>query len=255
MSSAQIFTYLPKGIAYGLEVDSSDVIMHSLEPYDTSASLGYITTLALAYVPHNVVRDLDLMIHVPVSRLYKNPSVPVSTIMININPAIPIRVGEGIDGLGSSTSPTGEDSSTSAPGDGNSNGKGGGGIFDTNHEDNQSPASKGMTAGIATGAIVAAAAYGAAMFFVARRYKRRKLSHRRSRSLMNPAEMMQASGSPALGGGIFMSGGRQSTGSGSGSGPVSSNDRNSRNSGRTGNSARTAQISGPMMAGNSLGWN
>ncbi|KFZ10186.1 hypothetical protein V502_08275 [Pseudogymnoascus sp. VKM F-4520 (FW-2644)] len=252
MSSAQIFTYLPKGIAYGLEIQESDVIMHSLQPYDTSRSLNYITTLALAYIPTNVVSNLGIMIHVPVSRLYKNPSEPVDVIMSSINPSIPITVGSGLDGSDPSVPASGA-GSTATPG-GKDSGNGNGGIFDTN-ENNQTPGAKGMTAGIATGAVVAAAAYGAAMFFIARRYKRRKLSHRRARSLMNPAEMTEASGSAALPGGVFMSGGRQSTGSGE-SGSASSGDRQSRGSGRSaGNSARTAQISGPMMAENSLGWN
>jgi hypothetical protein len=252
MSSAQIFTYLPKGIAYGLEIKESDVIMHSLQPYDTSRTLNYITTLALAYIPTKVVSNLGIMIHVPVSRLYKNPSEPVDVIMSSINPSIPITVGSGLDGSGPAA-PVGGDGSSPTPGGGKDGSKGNG-IFDSN-ADNQTPGAKGMTAGIATGAVVAAAAYGAAMFFIARRYKKRKLSHRRARSLMNPAEMMEARGSPALPGGVYMSGGRQSTGSGE-SGSGSSEDRHSRGSGRSaGNSARTAQISGPMMAENSLGWN
>jgi hypothetical protein len=246
MSSAQIFTYLPKGIAYGLEIQESDVIMHSLQPYDTSRSLGFITTLALAYIPTKVVSNLDIMIHVPVSRLYKNPSEPVAVIMSSINPSIPITVGSGLDGS-DPTVPAGGAGSSATP-SGKDSGSGSGGIFDTN-ENNQTPGAKGMTAGIATGAVVAAAAYGAAMFFIARRYKRRKLSHRRTRSLMNPGEMVAATGgSPALPGGAYMSGGRQSTGSGE--------TDSSGGSGRSaGNSARTAQISGPMMAENSLGWN
>ncbi|OBT50733.1 hypothetical protein VE04_09661 [Pseudogymnoascus sp. 24MN13] len=253
MSSAQIFSYLPKGIAYGLEIKESDVIMHSLQPYDTSRSLGYITTLALAYIPTKVVSNLGIMIHVPVSRLYKNPSEPVAVIMSSINPSIPITVGSGLDGSDPSV-PAGGAGSSPTPG-GNDSGTENGGIFDTN-QNNQTPGAKGMTAGIATGAVVAAAAYGAAMFFIARRYKRRKLSHRRTRSLMNPGEMMEATGgSPALPGGVYMSGGRQSTGSGESSSDASA-DRHSRGSGRSaGNSARTAQISGPMMAENSLGWN
>ncbi|OBT65858.1 hypothetical protein VE03_05492 [Pseudogymnoascus sp. 23342-1-I1] len=254
MSSAQIFTYLPKGIAYGLEIPETDVIMHSLQPYDTSRSLNYITTLALAYIPTKVVSNLGIMIHVPVSRLYKNPSEPVAVIMSSINPSIPITVGSGLDGTDPAATTGGDGSSPTSGGKDSTSGNGG--LFDSNTQDNQSASAKGMTAGIATGAVAAAAAYGAAMFFIARRYKKRKLSHRRARSLMNPGEMMEATGgSPALPGGAYMSGGRQSTGSGE-SGSGASGDRQSRGSGRSaGNSARTAQISGPMMAENSLGWN
>lgn len=241
MSSAQIFMYLPQGIAYGLNLKEEQVIMHSLQPYDTSVSLGYITTLALAFIPTSMVAKLAMAVHTPVSPLYSNPALPVFTIMSHINPAIPIQVGGGLDGVApTNTVIGGAPSSTPATVDG--------GVFNTDAQ-NQSSGKSSMTAGIATGAVAAAAAYGAAMFFIARRYKKRKLAHRRTRSVMNPAEMMQANGSPALMGGAFMSGGRQTPG-------PESNDRNSRGSGRSnGNSAKTAQISAPMMAENSLGWN
>ena len=86
------------------------------------------------------------------------------------------------------------------------------------------------------------------MFFIARRYKRRKLAHRRTRSVMTGPEMSQYAASPALMGGAMMSGGRMTPGTGSG-------DRYSRGSGGSNPSARTAKISGPMSAENSLGWN
>lgn len=248
MSSAQIFMYLPKGIAYGLGLNENQVIMHSLIPYDTTTSLGYITTLALAYIPSGMVSKLSMTVHTPLSPLYQNPNVPVSTIMSHINPAIPVQFGGGLDGAEPANTGSGGTPSPSA-------GVGDGGVFKTESQD-QTSSARGMTAGIATGAVVAAAAYGAGMFFIARRYKKRRLAHRRQRSVMNPAEMAQAGG-PALTGGAMMSGGRQPGGSGPGLGAgVGANDRHSRGSGKSnGNSARTAQISAPMMAENSLGWN
>jgi hypothetical protein len=247
MSSAQIFQFLPEGIADGLGLSRDAVVMHSLIPYDTSSTLGFITTLALAYVPSAMVPKLAVAIHTPVSPLYQNKDGSIFTIMSYINPAIPLTPGSTLaggsaTGSGGATDPTASTSS-------NENG----GVFNTDSQ-NASPTAKATTAGIAIGAAGAAVAYGAAMFLIARRYKRRKLQHRRSRSMLDPSEMTQA-GSPALTGGAIMSGGRQTPATVSG-GTSGTGDRHSRGSGKSnGNSARTAQISAPMMAENSLGWN
>jgi hypothetical protein len=215
--------------------------MHSLVPYDTSASLGYITTLAYAYIPTNLVDTLQLAVRTPLSAIYNTDDSSVNTLTGYINPAISILSGSTLSSTGSTASGTGSSSSAT------SSSANDGGIFSTSQQ-NTSTAVKGTTAGIAVGAVGAAAAYGAAMFFIARRYKKKKQGHRRASSLQNPAEMYQA-GSPALTGGAFMSGGRQTPG-------LTPDDRNSRGSGRSaGNSARTQQISAPMMAENSLGWN
>jgi hypothetical protein len=181
---------------------------------------------------------LALEIHLPQSALYTDPDSSVSTLMNYLNVAVPLTPGST---LGNSATGTGSGAaSTSSTASGNNNA-----VFNTPNQ-NTSPKTSGTAAGFAAGGIGVAAAYGAAMFLIARRYKKRRLSHRRSSSVLNPSEMRQ-SGSPALlgGAGAFMSGGRTTPG----------HDRNSRGSGRTGNSARTQQISAPMMAENSLGWN
>jgi hypothetical protein len=242
LSSAQIFQYLPQGIADGLGLRGDQIVMSSLIPLDTTQALGYVTTIALAYMPTNMVSTLALDLHIPASAIYNNPDVSVNTLMNYINSAIPLTPGSTLSG--SAVTGTGSGTQATSTSNGNS------GVFNTVAQ-NTTPSAKATAAGAAVGAIGAAAAYGAAMFFIARRYKKRKQSHRRSSSLMNPSEMRQ-SGSPALLGGAnaFMSGGRTST-PGTGG-----NDRNSRGSGRSnGNSARTQQISAPMMAENSLGWN
>lgn len=156
-----------------------------------------------------------------------------------INVAVPLTPGDTLANSATNTG-SGAAATSSAASGGNNNA-----VFN-NVNQNTSPKTTGTTVGIVTAGVGVAAAYGAAMFLIARRYKKRRLSHRRSSSVLNPAEMRQ-SGSPALlgGAGAFMSGGRTTPG----------HDRNSRGSGRTGNSARTQQISAPMMAENSLGWN
>jgi hypothetical protein len=243
MSAAQIFSYTPIGLYQGLNLQEHQVIMHSLLPLDTSSEVGYVTTLAMAYIPEGMLNTLALDLHTPFSGIYTNPDPSVAELMGYLIPAIPLQPGATLQsgaatGTGVGSSPTG-----------NTNGNSG--VFNTESQ-NTTPAVRSTTAGIAVGCVGAAAAYGAAMFFIARRYKRKKQSHRRSSSIMSHSEMRQ-SGSPALlgGGNAFMAGGRTSPG-----GTTPSHDRNSRGSGRSaGNSARTQQISAPMMAENSLGWN
>jgi hypothetical protein len=240
VSSAQIYEWLPRGVAHGLGIKESDVVIQSLVPLDTTERLGYVTTIAMGYIPGSLFNTLNLDLHIPTSALYQNPDESVNTLMNYIDPSIPLTPGLGLpgsDSTGTGAAPTTEPNT---------------GILDTAPQQKQTNSAMKSTAGIATGVVGAAAAYGAAMFFIARRYKKRRQSHRRSSSTFGGPEMIQA-GSPALVGGSpvnpFMSGGRDSP---SDSGP----DRSSRGSGSSGsNSARTQQISGPMMAENSLGWN
>jgi len=238
MSSAQIFEYLPNGVADGLNVTRDQVTIKSLSPLDTTSQLGFITTIARAYIPESSFRKLQASIHLPNTALYNNDDERIQTLMGYINPSIPLQPGGTLGGSGDvgSGSPTNEDGSDKEEDPFNG------------EQATSSGKVNGTTAGFVVAGVGGAVAYGAAMFLIARRYKKRRQSHRRSQSLTNPSEMMQ-SGSPSFmgGAGAFMSGGRVS--------PGGTNDRNSRGSGRTGNSARTAQISAPMMAENSLGWN
>jgi hypothetical protein len=242
LSSAQIFQYLPLGVADGLGLRGDEIVMHSLAPLDTTLELGYVTTLAMAYMPSNMVSTLGLDLHVPAAAIYCNNDPSVNTLMNYIDPAIPLTPGSTLSG----SAATGTGSGSQATSTSNS---GNNGVFNTNDQNTSSSVTT-TTAGVAVGAVCGAAAYGAAMFFIARRYKKRKQAHRRSSSLISPSEMRQSSSPPLLSGAnAYMSGGRTTPGTGG-------NDRNSRGSGRSnGNSARTQQISAPMMAENSLGWN
>jgi len=241
LSAAQIFQYLRTGLQQGLSLEEDQVLMQSLLPLDTSAALGYVTTVAWVQVPENLVDTLGLDLHAPNSALYTNVDPSVYQLMNYINPAIPLVPGTSLSGSGASGTGSGSGPTSSAGGNS--------GVFNTEAQ-NTSTGVTGTHVGIAVGCMGAAAAYGAAMFFIARRYKRKKQSHRRSSSIMSHSEMRQ-SGSPALitGGNAFMVGGRTSYGG-------TNNNRNSGGSGGSaGNSARTQQISAPMMAENSLGWN
>src|ERR1700742_3643267 len=51
ITQQQIFDYLPLGVANGLNISISKVVMQYLQPYNTLDDLRYITTLAMAYIP------------------------------------------------------------------------------------------------------------------------------------------------------------------------------------------------------------
>jgi hypothetical protein len=246
-AAAQIFTLLPQALsqAAGFDIDMSQV--KKLVPMDTQNSLGYITTCAHVSYPVSMVETLSMNIKLANSPLYNNDNQLIYNLTMQINPAISIIVGQGLDGAGGAGGGNGGDS----PG-GNSNSDPFGTSGD-NGSDSQSSTQRGTTAGIVSGAVAVAAAYGVVMFVVARRYKRKKQSHRRASSISNPSEMSEAGrGSPALMGGALLS--RDFTSS---YGAVPAGGRNSHGSGQSGmgNSGRTQFISAPVAAGNSLGWN
>lgn len=234
-SASQIFAYLPQGIAYGLGISHDKVQMNALMPYDTSKSLQFITTLAQAYVPSELVDQLALDLHTPTSGVYSNPDDMIRTLMGMINPTIPILPGASMDGDGASSAYNpgatgGPSSSEGAPIGGDTG---------------ESKTVRGSSVGIGVGAVCGAAAYAAAMVFVARRYKRKRLGHQRASSVPTAGEMSEAGNGGV--GAFFMSGGRGSSAAGSGS----------RDSGHSSNgrSVREQGISAPVMSENSLGWN
>ncbi|KAK2013087.1 hypothetical protein LZ32DRAFT_530933, partial [Colletotrichum eremochloae] len=243
-AAAQIFTFLPQALADAAGLDINQIQMTKLVPYDTSQTLGYITTLAKFWYPRSMVDTLRMDIRIPNSAIYNNENPLIYNLTQNINPAIEIIPGMEDDG-GS----TGDNGSPSSSTPNNSNDPFGG----DDDSSKQSPIQKGTAAAIGIGAVGVAAAYGAAMFIIARRYKQKKQAHRRASSLASSEMRYTGAGSPPMMGGALMSrdfsnyggvaGGRESHGSG--------------RTGRSGmgNSARTAVISAPVAAENSLGWN
>ena len=193
--------------------------MYNLQPYDTSKSMGFITTLALLYIPTEMLNQLAVDLHTPNSGIYNNPDPTTATLMSFVNPAIPLIAGQPLDGTASGNSAA----ATTTVGAG-----GGGAPFGGDSGNSESVKSSSVAIGTAASAGVVL--YGAAMALVARRYRKKRASHSRSSSLTgsDPAWMTGAGGFS-----------RNSHGSGS----------------SQGRSIRTQQISAPMMAENSLGWN
>ncbi|KAF8253068.1 hypothetical protein K440DRAFT_680967 [Wilcoxina mikolae CBS 423.85] len=244
ISVAQIFEYVPKGLNFGLSINSAT--MHSLQPYDTRANKGYITTLALAFIPKNLFDELDLQRRTPGSRLLNNPSKPVHDIMALLDPSIPLRASldeQSGDGNGKltndGTSWSGSGSNSFSPDSGTSGGS---------PIDNKSGPISTKSLGIGAGVCVGALAYGGAMFFVARRYRQRRNKHNRANSMSRsispgniPGPMM---GANPVAAGAMMHGAR---------GTYGTVDRASKGSG--GKASARGAISAPLMAANSLGWN
>lgn len=221
--------------------------MYNIRPYDTIARLGYITSQAMVWYPTEGISKLADDIGYPTTPLYNHKDPLVRNLTSQINPAIGIMPGSVLGGVAGSDGSSGADPTDSGPTNNDP--------FDTQGPGEQTTsAQQGMTAGIAVGAASVAGAYGAAMFIIARRYKRKKQRHQRSSSITSPSEMRQT-GSPALMGGALLS--RDFTSNPAGYGGVTGNTRDSQGSGRSGmnSSARTANISAPVAAENSLGWN
>jgi hypothetical protein len=259
---SQIFAFLPQGIAYGLSIDPKDVKMNALMPYDTTNELGYMTTLAQAYIPSDLVDQLQLDLHTPVSNLYGNPTGSIRTLMSMVNPSFSVQPGASLDGSAASEHNPAATTSASA-GDGAPIGG----------DSGSSQPIRGTSVGIGVGACAGAALYAAAMVYVARRYKKKRARHARTPSVpASQPEMSQRgsnlTGSGGMGGGYFMSGANgQNTGPGRASAAVTASSaghsngsggtRGSRNSDHSSNgrSVREQGISAPVMSENSLGWN
>ena len=238
-SQQQIFKFLPLGISYGLNIEVNNVTMQTLRAWDTTQDLHYITTLAIAWIPSGLVETLGLLVQTQTSRFYNNPDSSTNTLLSMINNALPIAADNSTDGMDPSygAMPT----STSSV------------------KDNGAPIGPGVgvtapvkpsAIGIGVGITCGAAVYGAAMFFVARRYKKRRQSHLRSPSMYS-SPVMSHIGPDAGAGTALMSGGIDRSIS-----PYHDEDgrAGSRGSGRSGSTGRQ-QISAPVMAENSLGWN
>lgn len=238
-SQEQIFTLLPQGISYDIGVPQADVVIARLQASNFTVHQGFYTTLAMAYVPADLVDRLKLDLLTPASKLYRNPAPSTNMLMSMINPTFPILANENPAGYsGTSGNNDGGASSTSTVLDGAPLGP----------QPGNTSSVKGPSVGIAVGVVTGAAVYGAAMFFVAMRYRKKRQGHQRSRSLIDTADMVHSSGGGASA--ALMSGGR---GDGWRSVTPGFDGRDSRNSGRSGSTR--AQISAPVMAENSLGWN
>jgi hypothetical protein len=235
----QIFKFLPKAIADGLNITQAEVHNIGLKPLDTTAFSGFITTLALFTIPSDLQGKLAAQLRNPADPFWHNQDQTVNDLTNLINTACPLPAGKL---PGDSSSPN---QAAGGPAATNSGGAGDGGAL--GGDINASRPVNASAAGIATGAIVGAIAYGAAMFFVARRYRNKRAAHQRSSSVPSTGSRMTYGSIPG-GAAAWMHGARN--------GRITPGSLGSRGSDISqGRSVRTQQISAPVMAENSLGWN
>jgi hypothetical protein len=224
LSSSQIFNYTPQAIEFALPklLPKEFPVMFALEPYYNWQATGYNATLAIFYFPRDKVDALRALKINPLSALYNQESESIQSLMSMVDSTIPLEFsGNYPSGKSDSTDGHGDGGSTDNSDGGNNNGDGSAG----------SSKAKASSVGIGVGVVAGAAAYGAGMFWVARRYRKRKQLHQRSSSTV---EQMSQGGSAA--GSMFAAGGRAPSHGSRGT-------------------ARSQMISAPVMAENSLGWN
>jgi hypothetical protein len=239
--SRQIFNYLPMAISDGLNISKSDVVNFGLKPMDTLRDQGFITTTALFTIPKDLQTKLAAQLRTPGDAFWHNENATVNSLTSLINTACPLPAGGASTAPDSTNDPAA--TSTDGPGDGGALG----GSIGANHKVNSTSAI------VASSAIVGAIAYGAAMFFVARRYRNKRMAHKRASSVPSTSRMTY--GSIPGGAAAWMHGARNGRMT-PGSRGSTTNTRGSRTSSSSqGRSIRTAQISAPVMAENSLGWN
>jgi hypothetical protein len=234
----QIFHYLPKAVSDALNISQSEVRNIGLKPLDTTAYQGFITTLALFTIPKDLQGTLAAQLRNPADAFWHNKDQTVNDLTNLINTACPLPAGKL---PGDNSSPNQAVNPAAATSGGAADGGALGGDIGASRPVN------GSAAGIATGAIVGAIAYGAAMFFVARRYRNKRAAHQRSSSVPSTGTR-NTYGSIPGGAAAWMHGARN--------GRITPGSRGSHGSSSSqGRSVRTQQISAPVMAENSLGWN
>jgi len=240
-SSAQIFEYIPKGLNFGLDIQVAKA--YSLKPFDARSTSGYIATLVLAYIPKDKFDKLDQDRLLPTSDFNNNPVPHIKMLLDLLDPSIPLLASE-------------EDLNGNA---GNAGGPGSKDINSDTGTDNggaigrQAGNSNRNLVSVVGGSMAAAIVYAGAMFFVARRYRRRRAAARHNR-----ADSISRSSSPGSDPtGALMSSRADApafmTGAGGYGATTLANKRGSDSSGGRA-SAKTANISGPVMNQNTLGW-
>jgi hypothetical protein len=233
----QIFHYLPLAIADGLNISSTEVKNFGLKPLNTMEYQGFITTLAMFTIPEDLQTTLAAQLRNPADAFWHNKNSTVNDLTALINTACPLPAGK-LPGDNSPADAAAEPGATSTGGSGDGGAMGG--------DIGASRTVNKTSAIVASSAIVGAIAYGAAMFFVARRYRNKRMAHQRSSSVPSTSRMTY--GSIPGGAAAWMHGARN--------GRMTPGSRGSQGSSTTqGRSVRTQQISAPVMAENSLGWN
>ncbi|KAF4771972.1 hypothetical protein HAV15_011165 [Penicillium sp. str.  len=147
-------------------------VMFALEPYHGWQTTGYSATLAIFYFPTSkvdLIRDLKVN---PNSALYNQASDPIQSQTSMVDPAMPLEFPSNYASGGSDLTDSGGSTDRSDSGSDGDNINGDGSA--------SSSKAKASSAGVGCGVVAGAGAYGAGMFWIPRRYRRRKHPDQRS---------------------------------------------------------------------------
>jgi hypothetical protein len=93
VSQSQILSHTPRALAHEAGVDVSQVTSIRLQAYDTTATLGYITTLALFSYPGDT-EMLRIDMKIPSSPFYNHPDPLTRQLTRMVNPNIDPLTGQ-----------------------------------------------------------------------------------------------------------------------------------------------------------------
>jgi hypothetical protein len=221
---AQIFQVLPIANGYALQIPTSDIIVQSLQPYATAQ---YTATIALLWLPSDLVDSLQVQILATNSQLYSQSDQTAQQLVDLINPTIPLLAD-------TSSNSAGGDSAGSANSDGTSSlsslGADSGSLDNVTPNSSSSSTPTGKQAAIGAGAAAAAIAYAALMFLGAKKFRQQSSQAQQDRR--SHARVSSITGERAA------------------SPPFAQSYRSSGSSG--GRAVRGQNISAPLMTENSL---
>ena len=202
------------------------MIVRNLQPYPVA---DYTATVALFWIPSDLVNTLQEQILASNSRLYNQQDPTAQQLVDLVDPTIPLLVSNADQSQGSST-----------PGTSNSNGNvnlantaadsGSLANIQSGSNGSSSPSTTGKQVAIGMGVALAALGYGALMFFGAKRFRRQ--SEQAQTDRRNHARVSSITGERPL------------------SPPFVQSYRSS--GGSSGRNVRPQNISAPLMTENSL---
>ncbi len=169
LTTAQLMAYLPKAVAYALDVPRPLIKVNSLRPYQMD---GYVATIGYLILPKDKVPALRELLQMSNSRLYHQEADSEQSIVTLIDKKIPLLATEATSGLLDVPSGSISEGQTLA-GIGSSLGS----LADTSNGANTS-INVGRVVGLGVGAAVAAGVYASMIFVFAERMRKKRMFKR-----------------------------------------------------------------------------
>lgn len=180
VAAAQIFDYLPKGIANGLGIDTSKIQMDELVSYQ-DPNLDWLMTLAHLYIPSEQVTALAQQVQDRSSKLYQHPDASVRALCSLINTTVSVdSVYSQQSNQPSANTPQGSTGGHHGSGGDSQGGRGivgaPGSLDQKSQPDTKTSRASGSTAGIAVGTVAGAGVLGGLLFLASMAIKKRNRS-------------------------------------------------------------------------------